>query len=152
MLGLIVLGVLAGGPLGCYSAAAAGQVAWLGTLFLNTLSMLVIPLLISAVINSVTALGDVRKLGRIGGITIAYYLITQAAIGAAGIPEAGLVTLIMVLQAVGLPLAGIALLLSVDWFLDRFRTATNVWGGHPRCQSSRRWWVRWISRWRVAAR
>ena len=53
---------------------------------------------------------------------------TLAAVGAAGIPEAGLVTMLIVLKAVGLPEEGIALLLAVDWFLDRFRTTVNVWG------------------------
>jgi Na+/H+-dicarboxylate symporter len=59
---------------------------------------------------------------------IVFITATLAAIGAAGIPEAGLVTMVIVLTAVGLPLEGIALLLAVDWFLDRFRTSVNVWG------------------------
>ena len=53
---------------------------------------------------------------------------TLAAIGAAGIPEAGLVTMIIVLNAVGLPVEYVGLILSVDWLLDRFRTAVNCFG------------------------
>ena len=48
--------------------------------------------------------------------------------GAAGIPEAGLVTMVIVLKAVNLPLEGITLILAIDWFLDRCRTTVNVWG------------------------
>ena len=51
-----------------------------------------------------------------------------ASVGAAGIPEAGLVTMTLVFSAVNLPTSYIALLLPVDWFLDRCRTAINVMG------------------------
>ena len=44
---------------------------------------------------------------------------TAASIGAAGIPSAGLVTMVMVLQTVGLPTSDIGLLLTLDWLLDR---------------------------------
>ena len=64
----------------------------------------------------------------LGAQIIIFITATLAAIGAAGIPEAGLVTMVIVLNAVGLPLEGIGILLAVDWFLDRFRTAINVWG------------------------
>jgi DAACS family dicarboxylate/amino acid:cation (Na+ or H+) symporter len=51
-----------------------------------------------------------------------------ASVGAAGIPEAGLVTMTLVFSAVHLPTEYIALLLTVDWFLDRCRTVINVLG------------------------
>jgi proton glutamate symport protein len=51
-----------------------------------------------------------------------------AAIGAAGIPMAGLVMMTVVLKAVGLPLEGIGLILAVDRILDMFRTTINVYG------------------------
>ena len=51
-----------------------------------------------------------------------------ASVGAAGIPEAGLVTLTLVITAVKLPVEYISLLLRVDWFLDRRRTSINVLG------------------------
>lgn len=52
---------------------------------------------------------------------------TLAAIGAAGIPEAGLVTMTLVLTAVGLPVEGIGTILAIDWFLDRIRTTVNIY-------------------------
>jgi Na+/H+-dicarboxylate symporter len=51
-----------------------------------------------------------------------------ASVGAAGIPGAGLVTMTLVLTSVGLPTEYVALLITVDWSLDRCRTAINVMG------------------------
>jgi DAACS family dicarboxylate/amino acid:cation (Na+ or H+) symporter len=51
-----------------------------------------------------------------------------ASVGAAGIPEAGTVTMTLIFTALGLDVAYIPVLLTVDWFLDRCRTAINVMG------------------------
>jgi len=50
-----------------------------------------------------------------------------ASVGAAGIPMAGLVMMVVVLEAVGLPIEGIATIIAVDRVLDMMRTSTNVW-------------------------
>jgi DAACS family dicarboxylate/amino acid:cation (Na+ or H+) symporter len=49
-----------------------------------------------------------------------------AGIGIAGVPEAGLISLSLVLATVGLPLELLPLLLTVDWLLSRARAMTNV--------------------------
>lgn len=64
----------------------------------------------------------------IGQQVIVFLTATLASIGAAGIPHAGTVMMVMVLNAVNLPLEGIGLIFAVDWFLDRCRTTVNVWG------------------------
>ena len=85
----------------------------------------------TALYESVAALFIAQMMGihlGFGEQMIVFLTATLAAVGAAGIPEAGLVTMVMVLQSVGLPLEGIGMLLSIDWFLDRCRTTVNVWG------------------------
>merc|ERR1711962_190191 len=64
----------------------------------------------------------------IGQIVIISVTATAASIGAAGIPHAGLVTLVMVLETVGLPSEAVSIIMSVDWLVDRVRTAVNVLG------------------------
>ncbi len=49
-----------------------------------------------------------------------------AAVGIAGVPEAGLITLSLVLNAVGLPMEAIALLMPIDWLIGRLRATVNV--------------------------
>jgi len=59
---------------------------------------------------------------------IVFFTAMLGAIGAPGIPSAGMVTMVMVLQSVGLPAEAIAILLPIDRVLDTFRTAVNVEG------------------------
>ncbi|KAL5017545.1 hypothetical protein ScPMuIL_007134 [Solemya velum] len=58
------------------------------------------------------------------------FSITSAAatIGTAGVPQAGLVTMVIVLTAAGFPTDDVTIILAIDWLLDPFRTAVNVLG------------------------
>lgn len=64
----------------------------------------------------------------IAGYLMVVLTATLASIGTAGVPGVGLVTLTMVLQSVGLPVEGIALIIGVDRLLDMIRTGVNVAG------------------------
>jgi solute carrier family 1 (high affinity glutamate transporter) protein 1 len=63
-----------------------------------------------------------------GALILVFITATLVSIGAAGIPEAGLFMMVIVLAAVKLPMEGIGLIVVIDWLLDRFRTSINVWG------------------------
>lgn len=54
--------------------------------------------------------------------------VIMASVGAFGIPGAGIVMLTVVFESVGLPIAAVAAIMSVDRFLDMFRTSINIWG------------------------
>lgn len=58
---------------------------------------------------------------------------TLASIGSAGVPGAGLIMLIIVLESISVPAAGIALILAPDRILDMFRTVVNVTGDATVC-------------------
>ncbi|MGD9660219.1 MAG: dicarboxylate/amino acid:cation symporter [Porticoccaceae bacterium] len=64
----------------------------------------------------------------LGGYLAVIATATLASVGTAGVPGVGLITLAMVLQQVGLPVEGIALIIGVDRLLDMVRTAVNVTG------------------------
>ena len=64
----------------------------------------------------------------IGNLATVVLTATLASIGTAGVPSVGLVTLAMVLNSVGLPTEGIALIMGIDRILDMIRTAVNITG------------------------
>lgn len=67
------------------------------------------------------------ELGLMGYLTVVLMAVL-ASIGTAGVPGVGLIMLAMVLNQVGLPVEGIALIMGVDRLLDMMRTAVNVTG------------------------
>jgi len=72
----MVLGGLMGVAGGYFAPGLFLRTRLLGTLFLNALKMVVIPLIVASMIVGVTSLGDVRRLGRTAGKTLLYYLVT----------------------------------------------------------------------------
>lgn len=82
----ILIGLVAGAVVGV--VANFGEIIWLrdlliaiepiGTAFIRLITMVVIPLVVASLVVGTASLGDLRKLGRIGGKTVVYYLMTTA--------------------------------------------------------------------------
>lgn len=73
----LALGIIAGLELGAEGAAIAKTwIAPLGTIFMNMIKMIIVPLVFSSLVIGVASLGDVKKVGRIGVKTVAWYLVT----------------------------------------------------------------------------
>ena len=82
----ILIGLIAGAAVG--AVANVGGIGWLrdllvgiepiGTAFIRLITMIVLPLVVASLLVGTASLGDLRKLGRIGGKTIVYYLFTTA--------------------------------------------------------------------------
>ena len=72
MIAGIILGIFSGWMFGNTMLA----VEWIGEMFLDALKMLVVPLIISSMIVGIAGLGDIRKVGKTGLITLVYFLIT----------------------------------------------------------------------------
>ncbi|MCK4373185.1 MAG: cation:dicarboxylase symporter family transporter, partial [candidate division Zixibacteria bacterium] len=79
---IILIGMIAGAVLGVMGGLWLGDfmisIKFLGTIFLNALKMVVVPLIVASIIVGVTSLGDIRKLGRTAGKTLAYYMFTTS--------------------------------------------------------------------------
>lgn len=74
----LILGILAGLALQGAPDAAETYLQPVGTLFLNVVKLLIVPLVFSSITVGVCGLGDAKSVGRVGGKTIAFYLFTTA--------------------------------------------------------------------------
>ena len=81
----IFVAMLAGGLLGALLGRELPLLALVGDLFLAGLKMMIVPLVGSSMIVGVASLGDVRRLGRLGGLTLVYYLSTTLLAAALGL-------------------------------------------------------------------
>lgn len=74
----ILIGLILGVVVGIIFGKQATIVKPLGDLFMRLINMIIAPLVLSTLVVGTASLGDIKRLGRIGGKTIAYYLITTA--------------------------------------------------------------------------
>ena len=76
LLYLMITGILLGIICGWVFGKSMESVGWLGEMFLDSLKMLVVPLIISSMIVGISGLGDIRKVGKTGLITLTFFMAT----------------------------------------------------------------------------
>ncbi len=74
----LVLGIIAGLLLSSIPNIATTYIKPFGDLFLNLIKMIIVPLVLASLVVGAASMGDMKKLGRVGGKTLAYYLLTTA--------------------------------------------------------------------------
>lgn len=119
-----------------------------GDIFVNLLKFIVVPVVLLSMIDGILSMDDMKKVGSVGWKTVATVFLaacaniqltigqmvlvvvtaTLASIGTAGVSGAGMVMLAMVLEAIGLPVDYIGLIVAVDRLFDMGRTCLNVTG------------------------
>jgi len=87
----LVAGIVAGLLLGGAPEIATKFIAPFGTLFLNLIKMIIVPLVFSSLVIGAASMGDIKKVGRVGGKTIGFYLITTAVAATLGIILANII-------------------------------------------------------------
>ena len=74
----LVLGIIAGLLLQSHAAFAKDYIKPIGTIFLNLIKFIVAPIVLFSIMSGIISLRDVKKVGKIGGITLVYYFCTTA--------------------------------------------------------------------------
>ncbi|KAB3530055.1 dicarboxylate/amino acid:cation symporter [Alkaliphilus serpentinus] len=88
----LVAGIVVGLLLGGAPEIASKFIAPFGTLFLNLIKMIIVPLVFSSLVIGAASMGDIKKVGRVGGKTVAFYLVTTAVAVTIGIILANIIS------------------------------------------------------------
>lgn len=73
----ILIGLLLGILIGVFLPQHVEYVAWMGTIFMRALKMVIVPLIMTSLISGITNIGSMKKLGKLGSKTIFYYISTS---------------------------------------------------------------------------
>lgn len=138
----MVLAIIVGLLLQEHSSFAENYIKPFGTIFLNLVKFIVVPVVLFSIMCGIISMSDIKQVGicaifiascygihlTLGQMLTIILTATLASVGTAGVPGAGMIMLAMVLTSVGLPVDGIALVAGVDRIFDMGRTTVNITG------------------------